>query len=38
MVREGNKRQVFVGFMSKTLGKYFWALAPVACTVGADNC
>lgn len=26
MVWEGNKRQVFVGFLSKTLVKYFWAL------------
>lgn len=26
VVREGNERQVFVGFVSKTLVKYFWAL------------
>lgn len=26
MVWEGNERQVFVGFVSKTLVKYFWAL------------
>lgn len=38
MVREGNTRQVFVGFASKTLVKYFLALAPIAGTVGADNC
>lgn len=26
VVQEGNERQVFVGFVSKTLVKYFWAL------------